>query len=51
MLTMYRTVQFDGTNFREWNFELRMVFQQLGLLGLVEGREGHTLPEEVTKAF
>ena len=43
--------KFDGTNFREWSFELRMIFQQLGLLGLVEGRIGHTLPEEVTKVF
>ena len=43
--------KFDGTNFREWSFELRMIFQQLGLLGLVEGRVGHTLPEEVTKLF
>ncbi len=29
--------KFDGTDLREWNFELRMIFQQLGLLGLVEG--------------
>jgi hypothetical protein len=43
--------KFDGTNYREWSFELRMMFQQLGLLGLVEGRDGHTLPVEVTKLF
>jgi hypothetical protein len=43
--------KFDETNFRDWSFELRMIFQQLGLLGLVEGRVGHTLPEEVTKLF
>ena len=36
------------SNYREWNYELRMMFQQLGLLGLVEGRVGHTLPVEVT---
>jgi hypothetical protein len=40
--------KFDGSNYREWNYELRMMFQQLGLLGLVEGRVGHTLPVEVT---
>ncbi|EFX67583.1 hypothetical protein DAPPUDRAFT_330916 [Daphnia pulex] len=38
--------KFDGTNFREWSYELRMMFQQLGLIGLVEARAGHTLPEE-----
>jgi len=39
--------KFDGSNFREWNFELRMMFQQLSLLGLVEGKVGHTKPIEV----
>lgn len=39
--------KFDGTNFREWNFELSMMFQQLDLLGIVERRNGHTLPAEV----
>jgi hypothetical protein len=40
--------KFNVSNYREWNYELRMMFQQLGLLGLVEGRVGHTLPVEVT---
>jgi hypothetical protein len=40
--------KFDGTNFREWSYELRLILQQLGLLGLVEARVGHTLPDEVT---
>lgn len=39
--------KFDGTNFREWSYELRLILQQLGLLGLVEARVGHTLPDEV----
>jgi hypothetical protein len=39
--------KFDGTHFCEWSYELRMMFQQLGLIGLVEARAGHTLPEEV----
>ncbi|EFX75512.1 hypothetical protein DAPPUDRAFT_250138 [Daphnia pulex] len=39
--------KFDGTNFREWSYELRLILQQLGLLGLVEARVGHTLPDEI----
>jgi hypothetical protein len=40
--------KFDGKNFREWSYELRLILQQLVLLGLVEARVGHTLPDEVT---
>ena len=43
--------KFDGTNFREWSYELRMILQQLGILGLVEGRVGHTLLDEVIISF
>ncbi|KAI9553696.1 hypothetical protein GHT06_021624 [Daphnia sinensis] len=43
--------KFDGTNFREWSYELRLILQQLGLIGLVEARVGHTLPDEVTQSF
>lgn len=46
-----RVPKFDGTNFREWSYELRMILQQLGLLGLAEGRVGHLLPDEVTISF
>jgi hypothetical protein len=39
--------KFDGCNFREWSYELRMILQQLGLLSIMEARVGHTIPTEV----
>jgi hypothetical protein len=42
---------FDGTNFREWSFELKLILKQLGVLGLVEARVGHTKLDEVTQIF
>ncbi|EFX63492.1 hypothetical protein DAPPUDRAFT_335390 [Daphnia pulex] len=38
--------KFDGSNFREWSYELRMILQQLGLLSIMEARVGHTFPTE-----
>ncbi|EFX71719.1 hypothetical protein DAPPUDRAFT_326889 [Daphnia pulex] len=38
--------KFDGSNFREWSYELRMILQQLGLLSIMEARVGHTIPTE-----
>ena len=41
--------KFDGTNHREWNFEIDLVFQHHDLKELVLGSE--VLPEEVTIPF
>jgi hypothetical protein len=38
--------KFDGCNFREWSYELRMILQQLGLLSIMEARVGHTIPTD-----
>ncbi|EFX64048.1 hypothetical protein DAPPUDRAFT_267148, partial [Daphnia pulex] len=40
--------KFDGSNFREWSYELRMILQQLGFLSIMEARVGHTFPTERT---
>jgi hypothetical protein len=39
--------KFDGSNFREFSYELRMILQQLGLLSILEARVGHPIPTEV----
>lgn len=39
--------KFDGSNFWEWSYELRMIFQQLNIIPLVEGHIGHSRPQEV----
>ncbi|EFX60591.1 hypothetical protein DAPPUDRAFT_342492, partial [Daphnia pulex] len=38
--------KFDGSNFRECSYELRMILQQLGLLSILEARVGHPIPTE-----
>ncbi|EFX67373.1 hypothetical protein DAPPUDRAFT_261750 [Daphnia pulex] len=38
--------KFDGSNFRECSYELRMILQQLGLLSILDARVGHPIPTE-----
>lgn len=49
MRTVQHVPKFDGTNYREWNYEMDLAFQQLDIIQVVSG--ALTCPEEVTNDF
>lgn len=49
MRTVQHVPKFDGTNYREWNYEMDLAFQQLDINQVVSGVL--TCPEEVTNGL